>query len=89
MHGRHWTEHYETACRHNEIAFYVNELKIPVIGNGEISNLESLKTMLGTGCAGVMISRAGVGQPWLINQLIAEFQHHAFTSPNPLKTGAS
>jgi tRNA-dihydrouridine synthase len=31
--------------------------------------------MLATGCAGVMIGRAGVGQPWLIAKLIAEYNN--------------
>ena len=36
VHGRHWTEHYETPCHHDEIKFFVDNLKIPVIGNGDI-----------------------------------------------------
>jgi len=82
VHGRHWTEHYETPCRHEQIQFFVNELKIPVIGNGDVRDLESLKTMFATGCAGVMIGRAGVGQPWLIAKLMAEYQGKDFTIPS-------
>ncbi|MDR3492278.1 MAG: tRNA-dihydrouridine synthase family protein [Gammaproteobacteria bacterium] len=81
VHGRHWTEHYETPCKHDDIRFFVETMKIPVIGNGDISNLSSLKTMLETGCAGVMIGRAGVGQPWLIKQLEAEFNQESFIIP--------
>lgn len=72
VHGRHWTEHYETPCKHGDIDYFVNELPIPVIGNGDVSCKESLMKMHATGCAGVMISRAGVGQPWLIHNLLAE-----------------
>ncbi|HYF97847.1 MAG TPA: tRNA-dihydrouridine synthase family protein, partial [Coxiellaceae bacterium] len=72
VHGRHWTEHYETPCNHEQIQFFVENLKIPVIGNGDIADLESLQKMFATGCSGVMIGRAGVGQPWLIRQLIHE-----------------
>lgn len=68
VHGRHWTEHYETPCRHDEIKYFVDTMKIPVIGNGDIACMDSLKKMLATGCAGVMIARAGVGQPWLIKK---------------------
>jgi len=82
VHGRHWTEHYETPCSHDDIRFFVETLKIPVIGNGDISCLSSLKMMLDTGCAGIMIGRAGVGQPWLIKQLIAEFQGEHFIKPS-------
>lgn len=84
VHGRHWTENYETPCRYDEIKFFVNELDIPVIGNGDISCVSSLRKMYETGCAGVMIGRAGVGQPWLIKKLIAEMNNEEFKTP-PLK----
>jgi tRNA-dihydrouridine synthase B len=84
VHGRHWTEYYETPCRYDHIQFFVEELKIPVIGNGDIADVDSLKKMLATGCAGVMIARAGVGQPWLIQELISEMNQEKFVMP-PLK----
>lgn len=87
VHGRHWTEHYETPCRHDEIQFFVEALKIPVIGNGDISNIESLKKMFATGCAGVMIARAGVGQPWLIKKLMAEMNQETFVIPSLKEIG--
>ena len=82
VHGRHWTEHYETPCHHDEINFFVSEVKIPVVGNGDITCLNSLKKMLTTGCAGMMISRAGVGQPWLIAKLMAEMKGETFAPPS-------
>lgn len=82
VHGRHWTEHYETPCNHDQIQFFVETLSIPVIGNGDIACVESLKKMLATGCAGVMIARAGMGQPWLIKKLVAELQQTPFTPPS-------
>ncbi len=71
VHGRHWQENYESSCHYEQIKFFVEALKIPVIGNGDIACHSSLKKMLATGCAGVMISRASVGQPWLIQHLAA------------------
>lgn len=88
VHGRHWTEHYETPCRHEEIQFFVEQMKIPVIGNGDISCVESLRKMFATGCAGVMISRAGVGQPWLIGKLIADMKQEPFSLPGLKTIGA-
>lgn len=81
VHGRHWNEHYETPCRYEAIQFFVQELKIPVIGNGDIACVDSLKKMFSTGCAGVMIARAGVGQPWLIRKLIAQMKGEEFVDP--------
>lgn len=88
VHGRHWTEHYETPCNHNEIQFFVETLNIPVIGNGDIACKDSLKKMFATGCAGVMIARAGVGQPWLIKKLIAEINQDVFIMPSSIEIGA-
>lgn len=88
VHGRHWSEHYETPCRHDQIQFFVEQLKIPVIGNGDVRDLESLRKMFATGCAGVMIGRAGVGQPWLIRKLMAEIQGKSFTVPLQPEIGA-
>lgn len=87
VHGRHWTEHYETPCHHDEIKFFVDALKIPVIGNGDIACIDSLMKMFSTGCAGVMISRAGVGQPWLIGKLIAAMNQVQFTAPSNKEIG--
>lgn len=87
VHGRHWTEHYETPCNYNDIQFFVNELNIPVIGNGDVACVESLKKMLATGCAGVMIGRAGVGKPWLIRKLIAEIKQEQFKMPSAAEIG--
>lgn len=87
VHGRHWTEHYETPCRHDQIQFFVEALNIPVIGNGDVADPGSLMKMFATGCAGVMIGRAGVGQPWLIGKLIAEMQEKKFNSPSLTEIG--
>jgi tRNA-dihydrouridine synthase B len=87
VHGRHWTEHYETPVRHDKIAFFVNELKMPVIGNGDIACDDSLQKMLATGCAGVMIGRAGVGQPWLIGKLYAALNNKPFQLPALFEIG--
>lgn len=87
VHGRHWTEHYETPCRYEEIQFFVEALNIPVIGNGDIACVDSLKKMFATNCAGVMLARAGMGQPWLIRKLIAEMNHEKFEKPSLPKIG--
>jgi tRNA-dihydrouridine synthase B len=81
VHGRHWTEHYETASSIEQIKFFVDRLKIPVIGNGDIKDIATLKAMQSSGCAGYMLGRAGVGQPWLIQQLIAAVSGTDFVMP--------
>jgi tRNA-dihydrouridine synthase B len=82
VHGRHWTETYKTPCHYDHIKFFVDELKIPVIGNGDVFCINSLKRMFATGCAGVMVARAGMGQPWFIQKLIAEMKQQEFIAPS-------
>jgi len=87
VHGRSSDENYSTPCHYDLIQFFVSELKNPVIGNGDIRCSDSLKKMLATGCAGVMISRALVGQPWLISKLIAEINGEYFSLPTAKEIG--
>ncbi len=81
VHGRNWQESYATPCRYDTIKFFVDNLGIPVIGNGDVSCLASLRKMFATGCAGVMLARALVGQPWLIEKLTAQIEQRSFTEP--------
>ncbi len=87
VHGRNWRERYDIPCNYEQISYFVNELPMPVIGNGDIACAESLKAMFATGCAGVMIARSGVGQPWLIKQLQAELTNAEFIKPTVKEVG--
>ena len=87
VHGRHYSEHYETPCNYDQIRYFVEHVDVPVIGNGDIACETSLRKMLSTGCAGVMISRAGVGQPWLIDKLLAALEERVFQPPSLQERG--
>ena len=87
VHGRHWNETYKDSCHYDQIKFFVEELKIPVIGNGDVFCINSLKKMFATGCAGAMVARAGVGQPWLIQKLVAQMHQQEFINPSPAEIG--
>lgn len=82
VHGRNWRESYGTPCRYDDIGFFVANVKIPVIGNGDIIDLESLKKMFATGCAGVMVARALVGRPWLLKKLAVQLEGGEFNIPS-------
>jgi tRNA-dihydrouridine synthase B len=88
VHGRHWTEDYKTPCHLTDIQFFVDALSIPVIGNGDIACGHSLKKMFDVGCKGAMISRAGMGSPWLIGKLIAELKQENFSHPSFSERGS-
>ncbi|MBR4681896.1 MAG: tRNA dihydrouridine synthase DusB [Elusimicrobiaceae bacterium] len=47
-------------------------VKIPVIGNGGVTNAARVKEFLEAGCAGVMIGRGAVGNPFIFQDIIDE-----------------
>jgi len=89
VHGRQWAEKYDDPTRYPQIANIKQSVSIPVIGNGDINDLASLKAMFATGVDAVMIARAGLGQPWLIAQLEAELAGIEFTPPTLEQIGQS
>lgn len=88
VHGRHYSENYETPCRYDEIQFFVQQLNVPVIGNGDIVCPLTLEKMFATGSEGAMIARASVGQPWLIAGLKAACEQKSYSLPHLAQIGA-
>ena len=75
VHARHWTERYDIPARWSAIRPFVDWVSIPVIANGDVDSLASFKAaQQDSGCAGVMIARAGLGRPWLFHQILTEFK---------------
>lgn len=88
VHGRHWQDDYDIAARLHQIAEVVDAVKIPVIGNGDVFDYPSMARMFTeTGCAGVMVARAGIGYPWLYAKLKAEDQGETYVNPAPQVIG--
>jgi tRNA-dihydrouridine synthase len=54
----------------SRIALLKQSLKIPVIGNGDVSTADDALRMFDeTGCDGVMIGRASMKNPWIYRQI--------------------
>jgi tRNA-dihydrouridine synthase B len=73
IHARQWRDDYDIPCDLNRLAQIKQALSIPIIANGDIGDKASLdRAIEQTGCDGFMISRAGVGKPWLFQSLLGE-----------------
>lgn len=83
IHGRTREQMYEGQADWNIIAKVKQAVKIPVIGNGDVSCPLSAKAMLDkTGCDAVMIGRASLGNPWLFGRT-AHFLESGELLPEP------
>lgn len=72
VHGRTCRQMYGGRADWDVIARVVAALDIPVIGNGDITGPEdAARRFLESGCAGVMIGRASLGNPWIFGRIAA------------------
>ena len=74
VHGRTREQFYSGQVDYDIIKQVKEAVAIPVIGNGDIFDLESAEKMFDkTNCDGIMIARGIQGNPWLIKRLIKYF----------------
>lgn len=69
VHGRTREQGYSGVADWEAIKEIAAHVDIPVIGNGDIDSPEdAMRRMKETGVAGVMIGRAAMGNPWIIDR---------------------
>ncbi len=75
VHGRTRSQFYSGKADWGIIAAVKQAVDIPVIGNGDIWAPQDARLMLAqTGCDGVMIGRASLGNPWIFRQTLHYLQ---------------
>ncbi len=76
VHGRTRSQGYSGRVDLDIIKKVKQAVSIPVIGNGDVVDIESAKKMFEyTGCDAIMIGRGALGNPWLIRELVSYFEN--------------
>jgi len=66
VHGRTWSQGFGGQVDWQTISRVKKNVSIPVIGNGDVDSYQAaLLAMEKTGCDGIMIGRAALGNPWV------------------------
>jgi tRNA-dihydrouridine synthase B len=70
VHGRSRDQRWRDPATWQPIEAVKKAVSIPVIGNGDVRTAEDIDEMFQkTGCDGVMIGRAAVGNPWIFSRI--------------------
>ena len=65
VHGRTRTQFYAGTADYRGIGEVVRAVRVPVVGNGDVRDAESAARLLReSGCAGIMVGRGAVGNPF-------------------------
>lgn len=73
VHGRTTGQMYSGKADWDIIRAVKESVKIPVIGNGDVTSPESARAMFEqTGVDGIMIGRAALGNPWIFTRILSE-----------------
>ena len=74
VHGRTRSQGYSGVVDLDIIKAVKENVSIPVIGNGDVTSIESAKKMISyTGCDAIMIGRGVLGNPWLMKKIVTYF----------------
>ncbi|MDD2773474.1 MAG: tRNA-dihydrouridine synthase [Elusimicrobiales bacterium] len=78
LHGRYASMAHAGPLDCEAMSATAAAVKIPVIGNGGVCGSATAAEVLKTGCAGVMIGRAAIGNPFIFEQICAELSGAAY-----------
>lgn len=87
VHPRTRSQGYSGKADWNIIKQVKENVGIPVIGNGDITDIYSAKKMIeDTKCDAVMIGRASLGNPWIFKQINEYLENNkVIDKPSPLE----
>jgi len=75
LHARYAVQGHTGDADWSLIAAVSQAVTCPVIGNGDVRTPQDAERMLNeTGCAGIMIGRAAIGNPWIVRDVVQYLQ---------------
>lgn len=84
LHPRSRAQMFGGKADWGQIAELQQTLAIPVIGSGDLFSARDAVAMLNqTGCAGAMVARGGLGNPWLFREALALLEGRETAPPTP------
>lgn len=80
LHGRTKAQGYVGDADWDIIEKTARSLAIPLIGNGSVEKLTA-DTLKSSSCAGFMIGRAALGNPWIFNEIKCKLDGREYVGP--------
>ena len=83
LHARTRAQGYSGLADWSHIAVLARSLPVPVFGSGDVfSGAQAVKMIAETGCAGVMVARGAIGNPFIFRSAVAALEDRAVPPPS-------
>ena len=86
IHGRTRSQLYRGEADWDIVAEIAQSISIPVVGSGDVVDIDSAKRALAKGVAGLMIGRGSFLNPWIFSEILAGLSGKKFTRPADSRT---
>jgi tRNA-dihydrouridine synthase B len=86
LHPRTRSQGFKGFADWSHIARLKGMVSVPLVGNGDVTAPgDGLRMLQATGCEGVMVGRAAIGNPWIFRNLLAAWRGEP-TPPPPTRS---